>query len=53
MVVKSGTTHERFECDSGPPAVCSDGIDNDGNGLTDFPADPGCSSREDNDVATD
>jgi len=24
--------------------VCSDGIDNDGDGLTDFPADPGCSS---------
>ena len=23
-------------------AVCSDGIDNDGDGLIDFPADPGC-----------
>ena len=26
---------------------CSDGIDNDGDGLTDFPADPGCSSATD------
>jgi hypothetical protein len=24
------------------PAICSDGVDNDGDGLTDFPADPGC-----------
>ena len=36
---------------SGPDPVkqalggeCSDGIDNDGNGLKDFPADPGCDS---------
>ncbi|MEI8130304.1 MAG: hypothetical protein WCG55_02245 [bacterium] len=28
---------------------CSDGIDNDGNGLTDYPADPGCTSPYDND----
>ncbi|MGH2697875.1 MAG: hypothetical protein ACRDJL_01575 [Actinomycetota bacterium] len=34
---------------SGPKAMCSDGIDNDDNGLIDFPADPGCSSPEDND----
>ena len=26
---------------------CADGIDNDGNGLTDYPADPGCSSAGD------
>lgn len=24
--------------------ICEDGIDNDGDGLTDFPADPGCSA---------
>ncbi len=29
------------------PPACRDGIDNDGNGLRDFPADPGCSSRDD------
>ena len=46
-IVKSGTTEQRFVCDNAPPAACSDGIDNDGNGLTDFPADPGCLSPED------
>lgn len=32
-----------------PPAspACSDGIDNDGDGLTDFPADPGCQDATD------
>ena len=29
--------------------VCSDGIDNDGDGAIDFPADPGCSSATDGD----
>ena len=28
---------------------CSDRIDNDGNGLTDYPSDPGCTSPYDND----
>jgi len=32
-----------------PPAICSDGLDNDGDGLTDFPADPGCQSADDED----
>ncbi len=31
-----------------PLAKCRDGIDNDGDGLIDFPADPGCSSLQDN-----
>jgi len=32
----------------GPPAPqCSDGADNDADGQTDFPADPGCSSADD------
>ena len=37
-----------------PPRTgqCSDGIDNGGDGLTDFPADPGCSSSADNDERT-
>ncbi len=36
---------------SGPPPVfqCSDGIDNDGDGNIDYPADPGCSSATDDD----
>ena len=32
-----------------PVAQCNDGIDNDGDGLIDFPADPGCVSANDND----
>lgn len=30
-------------------AQCSDGIDNDGDGLIDYPVDPGCSSAIDDD----
>lgn len=30
-----------------PPAACADGVDNDGDGLTDYPADPGCTSAGD------
>jgi hypothetical protein len=29
------------------PPACADGIDNDGDGLTDFPADPGCAFSND------
>jgi cytochrome c553 len=39
-------------CDNGTPppvAQCADGIDNDGDGLIDFPADPGCTDANDND----
>lgn len=39
-------------CDNAPPppvAQCSDGIDNDGDGLVDFPDDPGCADANDND----
>lgn len=32
-----------------PPPPCSDGQDNDSDGLADFPSDPGCSSAEDDD----
>ena len=34
-----------------PKSLCQDGIDNDGDGFTDFPNDPGCSSKQDNDEA--
>jgi hypothetical protein len=30
-----------------PPPSCSDGVDNDGDGLVDYPADPGCLSPDD------
>ena len=32
-----------------PPPVCSDGLDNDGDGLVDYPADPGCDDAADMD----
>ncbi len=35
-------------CDTEARRQCSDGLDNDGDGLTDFPADPGCTSPTDN-----
>lgn len=31
-----------------PTPQCSDGIDNDGDSLTDFPEDPGCENADDN-----
>jgi hypothetical protein len=31
------------------PPECRDAMDNDGDGLTDFPNEPGCNDREDND----
>lgn len=38
------------DCQNPPnePPQCRDGIDNDGDGLTDFPADPGCANADDN-----
>lgn len=33
------------------PAACNDGIDNDGDGVADFPNDAGCTSTSDNDEA--
>ena len=30
-----------------PPPACSDGVDNDGDGVVDFPADPGCFAPND------
>src|SRR5258705_2881294 len=34
-------------------SMCSDGCDNDGDGKTDYPAEPGCSSPDDNDETDD
>jgi hypothetical protein len=34
-----------------PQPACADEFDNDGDGLADFPADPGCISSDDNDEA--
>lgn len=35
--------------DTGPTPACGDGQDNDGDGKTDFPADPGCAAATDDD----
>ena len=37
---------------NGRPA-CSDGLDNDGDALVDYPADPGCTSQNDRDEHND
>lgn len=52
-IVKSGTTAERFDCDAAPITACSDGVDNDGNGLADYPDDPGCASSGDEEELSD
>jgi hypothetical protein len=52
-IVKSGTTADRFDCDSAPVTACSDGADNDANGLTDYPDDPGCASAGDDEELSD
>jgi hypothetical protein len=43
VAVPAGATHSQFHPD------CHDGIDNDGDGLIDYPADPGCTSLTDED----
>jgi hypothetical protein len=54
-----------FTCDTGfactgtpgsrtcRPAACNDGLDNDGDGIADYPNDPGCSSESDSDESDD
>ncbi len=39
------------ETSGGSVAACDDGADNDGDGQTDFPADPGCTDATDTDEA--
>jgi hypothetical protein len=34
---------------SAAPKACNDGLDNDGDSLIDYPADPGCANKGDND----
>lgn len=56
LVASYGETHVWAEdlgfvpvnnLDRQPPPACSDGIDNNGNGKIDFPADPGCFAPND------
>jgi hypothetical protein len=56
VVASFGETHiwaddlgyEPTAPNSNPPPQCSDGIDNNDNGLIDYPADPGCYAPVDN-----
>ena len=41
--------NDNDETNAPPTFQCSDNRDNDGDGLIDFPADPGCASRDDDD----
>jgi hypothetical protein len=38
-----------FRIEIANPSICFDGLDNDGDGKTDYPVDPGCSTLSDND----
>ena len=49
---QDGTTTANFHVTDScapPQPQCSDGLDNDGDGLIDFPDDPGCTDASDND----
>jgi hypothetical protein len=39
---RDGVVQDHFEIAKGPLPICSDGLDNDEDGLVDFPTDPGC-----------
>jgi hypothetical protein len=53
----NGNTSEFSDCIAGssspPPAQCSDGVDNDGDGKIDYPNDPGCTDAQDNTESPD
>jgi hypothetical protein len=46
---RSALTAATLACNQPPAAACADGQDNDGDGKTDYPNDPGCSSTADTD----
>jgi hypothetical protein len=47
--IANGTENVYLATADVTPVACEDGVDNDGDGAIDFPADPGCSSLADND----
>ena len=49
---EAGSNRPELVVETGPSApepLCADGLDNDGDGRTDFPTDPGCTSATDTD----
>lgn len=49
IVLAAGSADFNVRIMPGPGPQCYDGVDNDGDGLVDYPADPGCSSTSDDD----
>ncbi|MCA9543665.1 MAG: hypothetical protein KC613_04725 [Myxococcales bacterium] len=49
--VDAAVVDEGVPPDQAPRPACSDGEDNDGDGRTDFPDDPGCEASDDGDEA--
>lgn len=49
VITKGANGHYPTVTPPPPKAQCEDGVDNDGDGKIDYPADPGCSSATDND----
>lgn len=49
VIVKGANGHYPAAPPPPPKAQCEDGVDNDSDGKTDYPADPGCSGATDND----
>ncbi len=53
LAAATGPDPPTLEPDPPPPTPqCSDGVDNDGDGKFDHPADPGCSTADDDDEAS-
>ncbi|MCA9585347.1 MAG: hypothetical protein KC657_08315 [Myxococcales bacterium] len=46
-IVADDIGHQPVDPFRDPPPACADGLDNDGDGLVDFPADPGCAFPND------
>src|SRR5688500_874712 len=49
LLATTGLTAMATPATADSPPQCSDGIDNDGDGRTDYPSDEGCSSELDDD----
>ncbi|HUH04698.1 MAG TPA: MopE-related protein [Kofleriaceae bacterium] len=52
LVPSKNISELSLPCDLASRRECSDGLDNDGDGLIDFPSDPGCDSPTDNSEAS-